>query len=85
MSNALEQAMQHDLDDLEIKKATIEGIHQIMPRAISVVSELTGISEEDVVSLSVAAAWHHKDIYWYQVVEILRSFYLAKKNLEKRE
>lgn len=86
-SNIVEQYIKNlqeqELEDLESKKQKIERFYLNLSTTIKQSSEISGVPEETLVRACIQAAWHYQDLEWHQVMEIVRSVFLAKKNIEE--
>jgi hypothetical protein len=82
----LDSLQEREVDRLDAKKLDLtEKIYPNMPEVIKRTSEVTGIPEEMLVRACVRAAWNYRDMEWHMVMDIIRSFYLAKRNIENKE
>lgn len=63
----------------------IETYSETIPRLLARVSEMTGISEESLLSLCVRASHHHANMTWWQILSVLNDVYTARKQLEEKD
>lgn len=85
METRLQELLERELDQLELKRLELtEKRYPHLSEEIKRVADLTGMSEEMVVSACVSAAWHYKDLEWHDVLDVIKSFYLAKRNIEEK-
>ena len=86
---ALEQRLkalrERDWDDLEQRLSELDTIYQAIPAKIQQLVELSGMTEEAVVSCCVSAARHYHTLKWYGILDVLRSFFLAKKQWDDKQ
>ena len=86
LRDLLNELQERELDRLEAKRDELrEKRYPGLPTEIKRVADLTGIPEETVVKACVGAAWHYKDLEWHSVLDIIKSFYLAKRNYEIKQ
>jgi hypothetical protein len=79
----LNELQERELSRLEAKKLDlITRIYPYMPEDIKSISELTGIPEEVLVRTCVHTACLYNDMEWHQIMNIIRSFFLVKRNIE---
>lgn len=86
LQDLLNELQEREVDRLEAKQDELtKKRYPALPNEIKHVSGLTGIPEETVVQACVGAAWHYKDLEWHSVLDIVKSFYLAKRNYEAKQ
>ncbi len=85
LEEMLGKLQREEIDRLEGKQLDLtERVYPSLPATIKRTAELTGIDEEVLISSCISAAYHYKDLEWYHVLDIVRSVYLAKRNIEER-
>lgn len=86
LQDLLKDLQEREVDRLESKQLELtEKRYPGLPNEIKRVSDLTGLPEETIVHACVGAAWHYKDLEWHSVLDIVKSFYLAKRNYEAKQ
>jgi hypothetical protein len=85
LQDMLNQLQEREVDRLEAKRLDLtEKVYPSLPEIIARTSEIMGIPDEELVQACVAAAWQYKDLEWHSVLDIVRSFYLARKRIKKQ-
>jgi hypothetical protein len=86
LQDMLNQLQERELDRLEARRLELtEKVYPNLPAIIKRTSELTNIPDEELVQACVYAAWHYQSLEWHDVLDIIRSFYLARKNIEEKK
>jgi hypothetical protein len=85
LQNIIDDLQKREVDRLEgkILKLT-EHTYPSLPDVIERTSQITGIPDELLVRACVDAAWPYQDLEWYHILDIIRSFHLAKKRNEQK-
>jgi len=78
----LAHLLEEELLEIEGKKDKLRAIYEHIPATLRRVNELTGIDIDLLISMS-RAAYHYQDLEWYQVLDVMASVYLAKRNIEE--
>lgn len=85
LQSMLNELQEREIDHLEAKKLDLtEKIYPNLPAVIKSTSEVTGIDAETLVKACVAAAWHYEGLEWHNVLDIVRSFTVARQRIEKK-
>lgn len=83
MEKMLEELQARDLDRLEAKKLTItEKVYPNLPEIIERTAGITGIPVDVLVRSCVSAARSQQNLTWYEVLDIVRYVWQAKKRIE---
>lgn len=72
-------------EDLEGAKYRLKRTYDEVRTLVRYTAELTGIDPDELIATSVMAAWHYKDMKWYQVLDIYRSFHVSRKHLAEKK
>jgi hypothetical protein len=83
LEQVLKELQERDLEVLDGAKYKIGERYASLPLTVEKVAELLDMPSEQCVQACVSAAWHYKDLKWYDVMEIVRSFHVVKKRLEE--
>jgi hypothetical protein len=86
LQKLLDELQEKEVDRLEMRRLDLtEKLYPItVPNAIARTSELTGIPAETLVRACAQTAWHYESLQWHNVLDIVRSFYLALKRIEEQ-
>jgi hypothetical protein len=78
LEQLLEDVYERDQSDLEKLQAEIENIHKNAQRQINKTASLTGIEPTMLLKLCVQTTWLHANLKWYDVLNVLDTFYVNK-------
>ncbi len=85
LQDMLDQLQEREVDRLEGQVLDLtEKVYPNLPEVIKRTSEITGVPDVELVQACVHVAWHYKDLEWHSILDIVRSFFLARKNIEEK-
>jgi hypothetical protein len=84
LQDLLNELQEREIDHLEAKRSALtEKIYPNLPAVLKVTSEATGVDVETLVKACAAAAWHYDGLEWHNILDIVRSFTVARQRIEK--
>jgi len=85
LEQLLQQLKERDLDDLESQKIKTEDTYKSLLPQIQRVAAIANMSEEMIVRCCVRVAQLYRSVRWYEALDIVGSFYLARTQLEAKQ
>jgi hypothetical protein len=79
------RAYEYDVASVERREAELQGVYAHIPSLLAQTSEISGISQEHLLTITRRIATTSRDMEWYQVLGMVNSFFRIKENLLKEE
>ena len=79
----LKQLYQDDKNELMRAEDRLKGIYEALPYQLQVTSELTGISQEQLILMAKRTAFTHAHVEWHQIIDLMHTMYIYKRSLDK--
>jgi TRAP-type uncharacterized transport system substrate-binding protein len=76
---------QSALWDIEGQRDKLKERYESIPSQLKKVAGLTGIDETTIITLAVRTTFSHANLTWDQVLSVVQTFYLHKRNLEQEQ
>ncbi len=80
MIKELHQSAKWDIEGLRTR---LDERYEAIPAQLKKVAGLTGIDEATLITLAVRTTFSHANLTWDQVLSVVHTFYIHKRNLER--
>jgi hypothetical protein len=74
---------QRALDDIEIQRTRLNERYEFIPSRLKKLAEMTGMDEATIITAAARATHSHANLTWDEVLSVVHTFYLHKRNLER--
>lgn len=83
LDERLQRLLEAEQCDLEMQQEVVKQIYKAMPQQIQRISNATGIVPDKVMQYANFVAFNNASVKFYDVIRIIRDFYMFKENDEK--
>jgi hypothetical protein len=70
---------------IESQQEKLNSSYEQLPYRVKVLSEMTGMDEATLITAAVRVTHSHANLTWDQVLSVVHTFYLHKRNLEREQ
>lgn len=68
---------------IESQQEKLKSTYEHLPYLVKVLSERTGMDETTLITAAVRTTHSHANLTWDQVLSVVHTFYIHKRNLEQ--